>query len=221
MRWLMIGGAMAIALGGLPLAASAQDASVPEQIVNVMNKLWGSHPALRANHTKGIVAEGSFTPTAGGGRAQHRNPPCSRAGRPRRSRCGSPMRPACPICPTATPTPTRTAWRSSSSLPDGGRGGHRRQLAGVLPGRYRRGVPRPADRQRPSQRPGRGQAHASSRAFVASHPAVPAAVGTVATPVELRHARPTTASTPSCSSTQPASGSRSVSGWSRSVVPSI
>jgi catalase len=64
MRWLMIGGAVAIALGGLPLAASAQDTPVPEQIVNVMNKLWGSHAGLRANHTKGIVAEGSFTPTA-------------------------------------------------------------------------------------------------------------------------------------------------------------
>jgi hypothetical protein len=39
MRWLMIGGAVAIALGGLPLAASAQDTPVPEQIVNVMHKL--------------------------------------------------------------------------------------------------------------------------------------------------------------------------------------
>jgi catalase len=35
----------------------------PEQIVNVMNKLWGSHAGYRANHAKGIVVEGIFTPT--------------------------------------------------------------------------------------------------------------------------------------------------------------
>ena len=28
-----------------------------------MNKLYGSHPGFRANHAKGIVVEGSFTPT--------------------------------------------------------------------------------------------------------------------------------------------------------------
>jgi catalase len=48
----------------LSLSAVADDAPVPEQIVNIMNKLWGSHPGLRANHTKGIVVEGSFTPVA-------------------------------------------------------------------------------------------------------------------------------------------------------------
>jgi catalase len=48
----------------LPLSAIADDAPVPEQIVNIMNKLWGSHPGLRANHTKGIVVGGSFTPAA-------------------------------------------------------------------------------------------------------------------------------------------------------------
>jgi len=53
------------ALGGsaaLP-ARAAQEPSVPVQIVDAMNKLWGRHPGFRANHAKGVVVEGSFTPT--------------------------------------------------------------------------------------------------------------------------------------------------------------
>jgi catalase len=34
--------------------------SVETQIVDVMNKLWGSHAGFRANHAKGIVVEGTF-----------------------------------------------------------------------------------------------------------------------------------------------------------------
>ncbi len=49
------------------LAASspvmAQDADVPTQIVDVMNKLFGVHPGFRANHAKGIVVEGNFVAT--------------------------------------------------------------------------------------------------------------------------------------------------------------
>ena len=44
-------------------AAFADDASVAEQIVDVMNKLWGQHAGMRANHAKGVVVEGTFTPT--------------------------------------------------------------------------------------------------------------------------------------------------------------
>jgi len=43
--------------------AMAQDADVPTQLVDVMNKLFGVHPGFRANHAKGIVVEGSFTAT--------------------------------------------------------------------------------------------------------------------------------------------------------------
>ncbi len=43
-------------------AAFADDAPVPEQIVDAMNKLWGQHAGMRANHAKGVVVEGSFTP---------------------------------------------------------------------------------------------------------------------------------------------------------------
>lgn len=64
MRLLRIGGAVAIVLCGLQPAAGAGDAPLGEQIVDVMNKLWGSHPGIRSNHAKGIVVEGSFTPAA-------------------------------------------------------------------------------------------------------------------------------------------------------------
>jgi catalase len=37
--------------------------SVAEQIVDVMNTLFGKHPGFRSAHAKGIVCEGEFTPT--------------------------------------------------------------------------------------------------------------------------------------------------------------
>jgi catalase len=55
-----IAAVFSLCLASLP--ASAQDASTAEQTIDVMNKLFGSHPGMRANHAKGIVAEGSFTP---------------------------------------------------------------------------------------------------------------------------------------------------------------
>lgn len=45
------------------LPAAAQDATTAEQTIDVMNKLFGKHAGLRANHAKGVVAEGSFTPS--------------------------------------------------------------------------------------------------------------------------------------------------------------
>ncbi len=53
---------LALALAGA-LPAAAQEASTAEQTIDVMNTLWGRHPGLRANHAKGVVVEGSFTPT--------------------------------------------------------------------------------------------------------------------------------------------------------------
>jgi catalase len=49
----------------LPLVAGlatahAQDAPLPQQIVDSLNKAFGAHPGYRANHAKGIVAEGNF-----------------------------------------------------------------------------------------------------------------------------------------------------------------
>ena len=66
-------GRMAAALAlALPLAlafpAPAQDASVAEQTIEVMQKLFGQHAGQRVNHAKGVVVEGSFTPAEAGAR---------------------------------------------------------------------------------------------------------------------------------------------------------
>ncbi len=47
----------------LPAVSFAQTPSTATQTVDVMNKRWGRHPGLRANHAKGVVTEGSFTPS--------------------------------------------------------------------------------------------------------------------------------------------------------------
>ena len=46
--------------------AWADEAPVPERIVDTMNQLFGRHAGFRANHAKGIVAEGSFAPSGKG-----------------------------------------------------------------------------------------------------------------------------------------------------------
>ena len=48
-----------------PIAALADTATadVNTQIVDAFNKHYGVHPGFRANHAKGVVAEGSFTPS--------------------------------------------------------------------------------------------------------------------------------------------------------------
>src|ERR1700712_5005086 len=57
-------------MGGIALVlasgimASAEEPSTAEQTIDAMNKLWGRHPGVRANHAKGVVTEGSFTPSA-------------------------------------------------------------------------------------------------------------------------------------------------------------
>ena len=64
-----LGAVLAMALPcALATPAAAQDASVAEQTIAVMHQLFGQHPGLRANHAKGVVVEGSFTPTEAGAR---------------------------------------------------------------------------------------------------------------------------------------------------------
>ena len=46
-------------------AVGAEDQPVEVQIVDAMNKLWGTHPGFRANHAKGVVVEGKFTASPG------------------------------------------------------------------------------------------------------------------------------------------------------------
>jgi catalase len=53
---------LALAILATP-AAHAQTPSTATQTIDAMNTLWGKHPGMRANHAKGVVVEGSFTPT--------------------------------------------------------------------------------------------------------------------------------------------------------------
>lgn len=60
--------ALAVALMG-PLSVLAEEPpanpkSLAEQLVDAFNGVFGVHPGMRANHPKGIVLEGTFTPTA-------------------------------------------------------------------------------------------------------------------------------------------------------------
>lgn len=66
-----VGGMVAalVALGlCLPAVVRAQAPPVEQQIVDQMNKVFGTHAGFRANHAKGVVAEGSFkgSPEAAG-----------------------------------------------------------------------------------------------------------------------------------------------------------
>lgn len=54
----------ALALLACAGAARAAETATPTQIVDALNKVFGSHPGFRANHAKGVVATGSFTPAA-------------------------------------------------------------------------------------------------------------------------------------------------------------
>ena len=60
--------ALTIALT-LPESVVAQEApasqkSLPEELVDAFNGVFGVHPGMRANHPKGVVLEGTFTPAA-------------------------------------------------------------------------------------------------------------------------------------------------------------
>jgi catalase len=45
--------------------AGAEDAPLGVRLVDQMNALYGAHPGVRANHAKGAVFEGRFTPAQG------------------------------------------------------------------------------------------------------------------------------------------------------------
>jgi catalase len=53
----------AVALLGRAVRAD-DPKSVPEQLVDTMNTIFGKHPGFRSAHAKGIVCEGEFTPAA-------------------------------------------------------------------------------------------------------------------------------------------------------------
>ena len=49
-----------------PGFARADDQPIETQVVDAMNKAFGTHPGFRANHAKGLVVEGSFKASSRG-----------------------------------------------------------------------------------------------------------------------------------------------------------
>lgn len=47
-----------------PCLARADEPPLEVQIVDALNKAFGTHPGFRANHAKGVVVEGTFKPSA-------------------------------------------------------------------------------------------------------------------------------------------------------------
>jgi catalase len=58
-------GARAQTAAPAPVAppAAGPAPSTATQTIDLMNQIWGKHPFARANHAKGVVAEGSFAPS--------------------------------------------------------------------------------------------------------------------------------------------------------------
>ena len=103
---------IAVKMFGLTWAGfvKAEDQPIEQQLVDAMNKVFGTHPGFRANHAKGIVVEGNF-------KALPRQPGlagpyCSTAARSQR-RCDSPIRLEYLTSRTGPATPIRAAWLSS------------------------------------------------------------------------------------------------------------
>jgi catalase len=60
LKTMLVAAFTATLISTVSRSAIAQDPGVNVQIVDAMNKAFGVHPGYRANHAKGIVAEGSF-----------------------------------------------------------------------------------------------------------------------------------------------------------------
>jgi catalase len=60
--WIKIRSSLVFALLFVsPAPAFADDTGLETQLVDTLNKLFGMHPGMRANHAKGVVAKGHFT----------------------------------------------------------------------------------------------------------------------------------------------------------------
>src|SRR5215470_6449802 len=57
--------AFSVLMGAGVACAAADDEPLGVRLVNQMNALYGAHPGVRANHAKGAVFEGMFTPAQG------------------------------------------------------------------------------------------------------------------------------------------------------------
>jgi catalase len=63
-RQMKIAAATSFMLVAAASGPSAQDRDIATQLVDAFNRLFGAHPGMRANHAKGLVVKGSFTPTS-------------------------------------------------------------------------------------------------------------------------------------------------------------
>ena len=55
---------LATAASPAPAQDAARTKATPSELVDALNKVFGVYPGQRANHAKGVVATGTFTPTA-------------------------------------------------------------------------------------------------------------------------------------------------------------
>ena len=162
----------------LPLAARAEDQPIEVQVVDAMNKVFGQHPGFRANHAKGIVAEGSF-------KASPEAAELSRA-----------------VLFDGSTIPVTVRFSDSTgipNLPDGCRPrqspwhGDQVPSAGRQRDRHGRPTPSSSSRSPPARNsaicswpwpPARRMPPSPTKLeqFIATHPRIPAALATVATP---------------------------------------
>ncbi len=201
--------ALAVAAwAALTAGAVADEPSTAEQIVNVMNKLWGAHPATRANHAKGVVFEGVFTPTPAG-KTLSKAALFSAASVPVTVRYSNST--GVPNMPDGD-LQRQSAW-DGDQVPSrlGRRRGYCQQFAAVLPG-WRPARTFATCCRRSSTAPPAPPIPTNSNSSSVRIPR-PARRSAASTHRRASHARSTTASTPSCLSAatapRPISGSRS------------
>ncbi len=63
MRDIVLAASLMAGVASAALAAPVTSPTTAVQTVDVMNKLWGRHPGMRANHAKGVMVTGNFTPS--------------------------------------------------------------------------------------------------------------------------------------------------------------
>ena len=191
----------------LPGAGYADEATVGEQIVDVMNQLFGRHPGIRANHAKGIVAEGSFTPSAAG--AALSTAALFQGGEiPVTVRFSDAT--GVPTIPDGDPNANPHGMAVRFHLPDGGEMDIVANSLAFFPvatGEEFRDLLQAVAASGPD-----AAKPTALEQFLGQPPRCPAGAAEPGHPVELRARDLQRRQQPSCSSTPPASGSRSASG---------
>jgi catalase len=169
------------AAGALAAHAAHADApSTAEQTVNALNKLWGVHPGMRANHAKGVVVEGIFTPSPAAAKLSKAS---IFAGKPVPVTVRFSDSSGLPTLPDGDPKANPHGMAVKFHAPDGSEVDVVTNSLGFFPvatgedfrdllvalGKSGPGTPKPTPADK----------------FIATHPAVPKAFATVATPSSL------------------------------------